>query len=115
MSSSGSPDFEAQIQEMTSIATHPAMLNVLKQIEQAPPGQKFDVAKGLATREALAAAGLELPPEGRVSMREFEDKTQHAVKTEEVLAPPTITPAVSGNGGTWCTSVGYIVCVSYGS
>jgi hypothetical protein len=106
------PNLAAQIEEMTKVATNPVMLNLLKEIEAAPSGSKFDAARPLITREALAAKGLELPPEGRVSLREFEDRTQHVIKKDEMLAPP-IVPA--DDGGTLCVSVGYVVCVSYGS
>src|SRR5438132_4954841 len=99
----GEPDFARQIETLTKIATHPVMLDVLKEIEQAPADRKFEIAGRLASREALEKRGLRLPDDGRVSLREFEDRSQRTVIRENVLAAPIQAEAAdggTGDGGT---------------
>lgn len=102
-----------QIKFLTDVATHPAVRDVLKQINSAPPEERLATAERIATAETLATQGLTIPPGLKITTRYFEET--NAVVSGEVLAPSKELLVETGMHDTVCVSVGVPpLCISYG-
>lgn len=110
---SPTPDpMRQQIELLSQIATHPALRQILTQIQEAPPQDRLATAERLASIEQLEAQGVNIPEGLRVTTRYFEDPD--ALLRADVMVKPTAEQFLRSGGGTLCVSVGEIVCVSYG-
>lgn len=118
-------ELEQHIDEVARLAAHPAMLEALAEIQAAEPADRLEVARRVADRDALAKRGLDVPPDFRIALREFEDPIETGSVTEQVISEPAAAaphprphphphPPKNGGGTTICGSVGYFVCASIG-
>lgn len=101
---------------LTVVTSHPAFLKLLQQLQDTPADQRKQFVRDHMNTKALAAAGVPTPEGLRSVVRVFEDPTSAVIKSETTQAP---APAAEGSralaaGGTLCTSIGMIACVSYG-
>lgn len=100
-----------QIKLLTQISTHPALRQILSEIQKAPAEQRLATAERIASVDALAAKGVEIPKGLKISTRYFENP--NAVVRGDVMMNPK-PDLMRAAGGTLCVSVGEIICVSYG-
>jgi hypothetical protein len=135
---------EEQIEALSQVASHPAVISAMKQIGELPETERLDAARELATPEALRERGVPLPAGFRITTRYFEEpgtQIQNQVKLGEVGAPSVLEelerkapealavikrsrPEMIGEFGgmrapeaigiTVCGSIGYIACISVG-
>lgn len=64
---------QRQIDEVARIASDPVMLEALGVVSGASPDGRMRVARKLASRDALAERGLNVPTDFRIALRQFED------------------------------------------
>lgn len=101
-----------QTKLLSQIATHPVLRRMLSEIEQAPPQDRLATAERLASVEALAGEGVEIPEGLRITTRYFENPD--SLVRGDIMMNPKADSFEAAGGGTLCVSVGEIVCVSYG-
>jgi hypothetical protein len=109
----GLPDpaaVDAAMNSLIPVVTHQGFLDLLREIEEAPPKEKTEVASRLASVDALRARGVAIPEDFRVSMRWFEDPLTASVKPGTQIHFGQVRPAE----GSVCASAGFFVCVSIG-
>jgi len=135
---------EDQIQRLSQVASHPAVIAAIKELGELPEGERLNAAREIATPQALQERGVPLPDGFRVTTRYFEEpgtQIQNQIKLGEMGAPSVVDdlqrsapdvletiyrsrpdiygelegiPSQTATALTVCGSVGYIVCVSVG-
>jgi hypothetical protein len=108
-------ELQKHIEEVARLASHPAMLKALAEIQQAPTDERLDVARRVADRAALKARGLDIGPEFRIALRSFEDPSKADVAAEQIISETAGKKPSDGGGTTVCGSVGFYVCGSVGT
>lgn len=101
-----------QTEFLSEIATHPALRQILTEIEQEPPENRLATAERIASVEALEAQGVNIPEGLRITTRYFENSD--TLVRGDVIINPTAETFLESARGTLCVSVGEIVCASYG-
>lgn len=111
-------EMKRQIEQLTEIASAPETLQALKKMSDAPEDQRSRLAEELVTPKALAAKGVTMPEDIRMSLRVFEEPTNKSLgaytydtATGEQSAE---TPGFAPESTTVCVSAGVYICVSVG-
>jgi hypothetical protein len=101
------------IEQLNTAVTNPAFLQALRDVGKLPEEQRLKEAQKRLTPKALAAAGVSIPDNLRISSRYFEDPQKKVRASLELGAtgtrPTHLRPV------NVCASIGSIVCVSIGA
>jgi len=107
-------ELRQQIETLSSIASEPAFLEILAEIESAPEEERLAVATRLASLQTLGRRGLRVPAGTRLTTRYFE--APQAATRGDIRVDTAAAARKPGDGGgtTVCVSLGYLVCVTIG-
>jgi hypothetical protein len=97
--------------QLARIVSHPGFTELVKEIEEAPDGDRMAAAQRLATVQELERRGVEAPEGLRITTRYFEDPDSQLRGDIATDQSGTHSDVASG---TLCTSLGFFACVSYG-
>lgn len=119
-------EIKRQIEELTNFASAQPTLEALQKVSDAPEADRSRLAEELVTPKALAAKGVPLPKDTRVSLRVFEKPTNKSLGAytyntatgEQALTGKQAfekqASAAKARSITVCASAGYFICVSVG-
>lgn len=109
-------DLAQQAAILTAITTHPAILEMLREVEAVPEPQRMQKAEQLATVDAMKARGIPVPAGVRLTTRYFEDPNAPQIQAQIVSGGPAepVAAMVQAAGTSICASLGFFFCVSVG-
>jgi hypothetical protein len=104
---------------LSKVTSHAGFLGLLQKLQDTPPEKRKQFVRDNMNTKALAAAGVPTPEGLRSVVRVFEDPqaaviTSEATQIDAASADGSRSEDALSVGGTLCTSLGMIVCVSYG-
>lgn len=116
---------KAEMEQMIDMISHPAFVDAMKQLKESPVSKRQELGKSILTIDALRKAGIDVPPEMRLTTRYFEPGKPDIIevspggvikKTKQPLVPigkvgsPGGEPAwggcACGGGLTFCGGAG---------
>lgn len=111
---SSTEELREKIETLSRIASEPAFLEILAEIESAPEAERLAVATRLARLQTLGRRGLNVPAGTRLTTRYFEAPQAATRGDVRIDAAGIVDRAEEAAAPTVCVSVGYIVCVTVG-
>jgi hypothetical protein len=97
--------------QLAEIVTQPAVLNILKEIADAPAEERLKRAQELATIESLVGRGVNVPNDMRLTTRYFEEPdslTRGDVRIDGAPSEERERTVII------CGGIGFIACITVG-
>jgi hypothetical protein len=97
--------------QLAEIVTQPAVLNILKEIADAPVEERLKRAQELATVESLVGRGVSVPTDMRLTTRYFEDPDSLTRGDVRIDGAPS---KERSHSVIICGGIGFVACITVG-